>query len=65
MAADNEAVTSGQAEAMSASGLDISNARHGWRIIQHADGSKDSVFWKAPADQELDAVSLSNEIKQI
>lgn len=47
-----QAVTPGQASAMEASGLDVTNARHGWRVVQHEDGSRDSVFWKAEAGEE-------------
>lgn len=39
----------GQKAAIEASGLDIGTAKHGWRVIQHEDGSRDSVFWKAEA----------------
>jgi hypothetical protein len=38
----------GQQAAVEATGLDYSTAKHGWRVIQHEDGSRDSVFWKAP-----------------
>jgi len=37
----------GQKAAIEASGLDVGTARHGWRVVQHEDGSRDSVFWKA------------------
>ena len=47
-----QAVTPGQASAMEVSGLDVTNARHGWRVVQHEDGSRDSVFWKAEAGEE-------------
>lgn len=49
----------GQLAAVEAAGLDLSKARHGWRIVQHEDGSRDSVFWKADEqDQQeiLDAI---------
>lgn len=36
----------GQLAAVEAAGLDLSSAKHGWRVIQHEDGSRDSVFWK-------------------
>lgn len=38
---------SGQRAAITASGLDIGSARHGWRKVKNADGSSDSVFWKS------------------
>lgn len=32
-------------------------ARHGWRVVQHEDGSRDSVFWKnEPAHEDLATV---------
>ncbi|MGB1215054.1 MAG: helix-turn-helix domain-containing protein [Pikeienuella sp.] len=37
----------GQKAALEVSGLDVGTARHGWRVIRHNDGSRDSVFWKA------------------
>ena len=37
----------GQRAAIDASGLDSVAAKHGWRVVQHEDGSRDSVFWKA------------------
>ncbi|WP_372570343.1 hypothetical protein [Ruegeria jejuensis] len=45
----------GQKSAIAVSGLDIGTAKHGWRVIQHDDGSRDSVFWKAeaPAPEEI------------
>lgn len=47
-----QTVTPGQAAAMEVSGLDVTNARHGWRVVQHEDGSRDSVFWKAEESEE-------------
>jgi hypothetical protein len=44
-----ESAPDGQKAAIEASGLDVSSAKHGWRVIQHEDGSRDSVFWKAEA----------------
>ena len=44
----------GQKAAIEASGLDISSAKHGWRVVQHEDGSRDSVFWKAEQEGEAD-----------
>lgn len=55
-----QSVTPGQAAAMEVSGLDVLNARHGWRVVQHENGSRDSVFWKADEAEEqgafLDAI---------
>lgn len=48
--------SSGQRAAILSSGLDITSARHGWRKVKNADGSSDSVFWKAESavdDAEL------------
>lgn len=45
----------GQQKAIEVSGLDIDRAKHGWRVIQHEDGSRDSVFWKSDsADEQND-----------
>lgn len=49
-----QGVTPGQEAAMETTGLDVGNAKHGWRIIQHEDGSRDSVFWKADEGEEQD-----------
>ncbi|WP_299949059.1 hypothetical protein [uncultured Ruegeria sp.] len=50
----------GQKSAIEVSGLDIGTAKHGWRVIQREDGSRDSVFWKAdPGEQD----SLIDRIK--
>jgi hypothetical protein len=38
----------GQREAAAHANLSIAQATHGWRVIKHEDGSRDSVFWKAP-----------------
>lgn len=43
----------GQKAAIEVSGLDISTAKSGWRVIQHEDGSRDSVYWRA--DQSAEA----------
>lgn len=52
----------GHAAAIEATGLDISQAKHGWRIIQHPDGSRDSVFWKQ-GDVEAEPQSIADAIK--
>lgn len=49
-----EIMSEGQKAALEASGLDISSAKHGWRVIQHEDGSRDSVFWKADEQEQND-----------
>jgi len=36
--------------ALEVSGLDMTNAHSGWRIIQHKDGSRDSVYWVKPKE---------------
>ena len=46
----------GQKAAIEVSGLDIGAAKHGWRVIQHKDGSRDSVFWKAEQEGSEDWV---------
>lgn len=40
----------GQRAAISAAGLSHETARHGWRVVQHEDGSRDSVFWRREED---------------
>ncbi len=58
----NEA-SEGQKDALEATGLDISQARHGWRIIvDPVTGSKDSVFWKQTPDAEEPAISLADAL---
>lgn len=37
----------GQKAAIEVSGLDMNTAKSGWRVIQHEDGSRDSVYWRA------------------
>lgn len=48
----------GQRAAVTHAGLDMDTARAGWRIIQHDDGSRDSVYWRAPdlPDDTLDRI---------
>jgi len=53
----------GHAAAIEATGLDISSAKHGWRIIQHPDGSRDSVFWKQDGP-EIETQSIADAIKE-
>jgi len=50
------AAPDGQRAAISASGLDIERAKHGWRVVQHEDGSRDSVFWKSDQDVTDDII---------
>lgn len=40
----------GQRQAVANAGLDLSSAKHGWRKVKNADGSSDSVFWKAEVE---------------
>lgn len=37
----------GQRQAIAVTGLSHGVARHGWRVVQHEDGSRDSVFWRS------------------
>lgn len=48
--------SSGQIAAMEATGLQPDVAKFGWRIIQQADGSKDSVFWDARGSAQEDVL---------
>lgn len=43
-----QAASPGQQAAVERTGLDLAQATHGWRVIKHEDGSRDSVFWRAP-----------------
>lgn len=43
----------GMRAAVDVTGLDFKSARHGWRIIQHDDGSRDSVFWRNAESHDL------------
>jgi len=54
----------GHKGALEATGLNIDQARHGWRIVvDPATGSKDSVFWKKEANSEEEAVNLVDVLK--
>jgi hypothetical protein len=54
----------GHRDALEATGLDIGQAHHGWRIIvDPVTGSKDSVFWKKETDDEEDPVNLVEVLK--
>ena len=52
----------GHVAALEATGLDPERAKFGWRIIQHEDGSRDSVFWDA---REEDHNSPEDVVDQI
>lgn len=51
----------GQAAAMEATGLEPDSAKFGWRIIQHDDGSRDSVFWDARGQAKEDTIEVIRE----
>lgn len=54
----------GQKGALEATGLDIQQARHGWRIVvDPVTGSRDSVFWKREADSAEDPIDLAEVLK--
>lgn len=57
-----EQASQGQLAALEVSGLDITGAKHGWRVIVHPDGSRDSVFWKAGSEND-DPMKLVDAIK--
>jgi predicted phosphodiesterase len=44
----------GQRLAILHSGLSIDTAKAGWRKIKNADGTSDSVYWRAPNEPETD-----------
>lgn len=48
-----DALPDGVKAAMEASGTDLDTARHGWRVVQHDDGSRDSVFWRNDATDDI------------
>lgn len=59
-----EDLDSGHAAALENTGLGVERAKFGWRIVQHDDGSRDSVFWDArSAVDEVDPVSITDAIK--
>lgn len=56
--------SSGQIEALKATGLDVDRAKHGWRIVvDPITGSRDSVFWTKEPDEEEVTLSLADAIK--
>jgi hypothetical protein len=52
----------GQREAILHSGLDIGIAKAGWRKVKNADGTADSVYWRAPDDEESAPEDLAERI---
>ncbi|MGB1214824.1 MAG: winged helix-turn-helix domain-containing protein [Pikeienuella sp.] len=58
-------LSDGASSAMQAANLNGMEAKSGWRVIQHEDGSRDSVYWKAPevdtTDDFLDRVAARFE----
>lgn len=58
-----EEASVGQKQAVEHAGLDIEGAKHGWRVIVHADGSRDSVFWKAGSEND-NPINLATLIKE-
>ncbi len=50
----------GHRAALEATGLDVERAKHGWRIVQHKDGSRDSVFWTA---EDTESESLIERVR--
>lgn len=51
----------GQQAALEATGLDPDRAKFGWRIVQHDDGSRDSVFWDARGEAAEDTLEAIRE----
>lgn len=59
-----EKASEGQKDALEVTGLDINQARHGWRIIvDPVTGSRDSVFWRRENDSEEEEVNLVDVLK--
>lgn len=52
----------GQVAAMEVTGLQPDTAKFGWRIIQHQDGSRDSVFWDARGQADEDKLESIRSI---
>jgi metallophosphoesterase superfamily enzyme len=58
------AAPEGQQAAITAAGLDITTATHGWRVVPREDGGRDSVFWKAPAtDTGFDPAQFAADLR--
>jgi len=55
----------GVQEAVTAAKLDLSSARHGWRVMQHEDGSRDSVFWRNEQTPEQIADGIKAALSEI
>lgn len=51
----------GQASALEATGLQPDIAKFGWRIVQHEDGSRDSVFWDSRGAATEDMIEAIQE----
>ena len=54
----------GQREAILHSGLDVGIAKAGWRKIKNADGTSDSVYWRAPDNEESAPEDLAERIAE-
>lgn len=54
-------LSEGHKAALEATGLDAGTAKHGWRIVQHEDGSKDSVFWRAESGEQVNLIDAMRE----
>lgn len=54
-------LSEGHKAALEVTGLDAGVAKHGWRIVQHKDGSKDSVFWRAESGEQTNLVDAIRE----
>ena len=61
-----EEAEEGHMDAIETTGLDITKAKHGWRIIETKDENgnvqRDSVFWKQDVD-DVDPVSVADAIR--
>lgn len=54
----------GQIQALAATGLDVSAASHGWRVVvDPATGSRDSVFWKSKRP-EIDPINVAEVLTE-
>jgi hypothetical protein len=54
----------GQRDAILHSGLDVGIAKAGWRKVKNADGTRDSVYWRAADDKETAPEDMAERIAE-
>lgn len=55
----------GVKSALTATGLDLRSASHGWRVIPREDGGRESVFWKNETTPEDFAQAIKDALSDI